>query len=448
MSPAKIYHKINQGEGMSSKERILLVNGFVVDPANNFQGQANVLIEEGKIAMVGKETPKADLRIEAGGLYVLPGLIDMHVHLREPGHEEEETIETGTRAAVAGGFTSVACMPNTHPAIDSEATVDFVLRQASEKGFCRVYPVGAITKNREGKELAEMGTMVRAGAVAFSDDGEGVGDTAVAYRAMQYATMFGKTIIQHCEDFSLTNGGSMNGGWTATLLGLPGRPALAEQIMLYRDLILAESTECKYHAAHVSTAASVELIREAKKKGIKNISAEATPHHLLLTDENCRNFDSNYKVAPPLRTAKDIAALKAGLADGTIDCLVTDHAPHCREEKELEFLYAPFGIIGLEVALPLYSKALIDEKVLNWMDLVAKMTINPARILGIDKGTLSVNADADVTLVDPNAPWTIDVDRFFSRSRNCPYHGWKVRGKVIGTLVAGQIRHNDGLKME
>jgi len=433
---------------MPSKESILLINGQIIDPANQFQGQGNLLVENGKIAFVGPEKPKAELTIDASGQYVVPGLIDMHVHLREPGHEEEETIATGTRAAVAGGFTSVACMPNTHPAIDNEAAVDFVLRQASQRGFCHVYPIGAITKNRQGKELAEMATMVRAGAVGFSDDGDGVADSAVTYRAMQYSTMFGKVLIQHCEDASLGGNGVMNAGAPATLLGMPGRPGLAEQIMLYRDLALAEATECKYHAAHISTVACAEMIRQAKQKGLKNITAEVTPHHLLLTDECCKSFDSNYKVAPPLRSAKDIAALKAGLADGTIDCLVTDHAPHSREEKEREFLYAPFGIIGLEVALALYIKALIDENVLDWMEMIAKMTVNPARILGIPKGTLSTDADADITVIDPKATWTIDVDRFYSRSRNCPYHGWKVHGRVVGTLVNGQIKHDDGLRVD
>ncbi len=433
---------------MAGQESILLVNGTVIDPANGIDRPANVFIEEGKISFVGVEKPTASVRIDATGLYVLPGLIDMHVHLREPGHEEEETIATGTRAAVAGGFTSVGCMPNTHPAIDNEAAVDFVHRQASQFGHCHVFPIGAITKGRAGKELAEMGTMVRAGAVAFSDDGDGVADSGVTYRAMQYTTMFGKALIQHCEDASLGGNGCMNGGKTATLLGMPGRPAVAEQIMLYRDLVLAESTGCKYHVAHVSTADSVDLLRQAKKKGITHITAEAAPHHLVLTDESCRNFDSNYKVAPPLRTARDIEALQAGLADGTIDCLASDHAPHSREEKELEFIYAPFGIIGMETALPLYIKALIDTNVLDWPALVAKMTINPARVLGIPKGTLSRRADADVTVIDPNAVWTVDKERFYSRSRNCPFHGWKVHGRVVGTLVSGQIRHDDGLRIE
>lgn len=426
---------------------ILIKDGYVIDPANKIEEETNIFVEEGKIQYVGKDSPKADLVIDATGLLVLPGLIDMHTHLREPGNEEEETIESGTRAAVAGGFTSVACMPNTNPPIDTEAAVEFILRQASFFGHCNVYPIGAITKAREGKELAEMANMIRAGAVAFSDDGDGVADANVIYRAMQYSTMFGKAIIQHCEEPSLVKNGCINNGEVAVRLGLPSRPALAEQIMLYRDLVLAENTGCKYHAAHISTAQSVELIRQFKSKGLKNISAEVTPHHLLLTDEYCKDFDSNYKVAPPLRTQKDIDALKKGLADGTIDCLATDHAPHNKEEKELEFIYAPFGINSIEVALPLFIKALIEDKILTWPQLVEKLTVNPASVLQIDKGTLSVGKDADITIVDPNLVWTIDVEMFLSKSRNCPYHGWQVRGKAVGTIVAGKIKHNEGLKI-
>ena len=426
---------------------MLIVNGRMIDPANKLDKPANILIEEGKIAHIGPDTPKTEKTIDAKGLYVVPGLIDMHVHLREPGHEEEETIESGTGAAVSGGFTSVACMPNTHPPIDNEAGVEFILRQTGRYGHCNVFPIGAITKGRNGLELAEMGNMARAGAAAFSDDGNGIADSSVTFKAMQYSTMFGKAIIQHCEDPSLIGKGVMNSSTTATTLGLPGRTALAESIMLYRDLALAESTGCKYHAAHLSTAASVALIREFRAKGINNITSETTPHHLLLTDEHCRNFDSNYKVAPPLRTAADISELKKGLSDGTISCLVTDHAPHSREEKELEFLHAPFGIVGLETALPLFIKALIDDNTLTWPGLISMMTINPARVLGIEKGTLSLDADADITLIDPNQNWTIDVAKFRGKSRNCPYHGWNVRGKAAGTIVGGVIKFNDGLKI-
>jgi dihydroorotase len=433
---------------MAEKKSMLLVNGTVIDPANNVNRQTNIYVEDGKISFVGPEKPKADVRIDAMGLYIVPGLIDMHVHLREPGHEEEETIATGTRAAVAGGFTSVAAMPNTHPVIDNETSVDFVIRRSAEAGHCNVFPIGAITKGRAGKELAEIGSMARAGAVGFSDDGDGIADSGMTYRAMQYLTMFGKVMIQHCEDVSLAGSGSMNAGETATRLGMPGRPGLAEQIMIHRDLLLAEATECKYHVAHVSTAGSVELIRQAKAKGLNFITAEVTPQHLALTEEICSTFDSTYKVAPPLRTKKDIEALKAGLADGTIDCLATDHAPHSQEEKELEFIYAPFGMIGMETALPIYIKTLIHTNVLDWPAMIAKMTINPARVLGICKGTLSPRADADITLIDPEAIWTIDREKFFSRSRNCPFHGWKVHGRVVGTIVGGKIKHDDGLKIE
>ncbi len=428
---------------MPNDKSILITDGMIIDPANNIFKPANLLISEGKIRYLGDDKPAAAERINAKNCYVTPGLIDMHVHLREPGHEEEETIATGTMAAVAGGFTSVACMPNTHPPIDNEASVEFVLRQAHQFGYCNVFPIGAITKQRQGVELAEMGNMIRAGAVAFSDDGNGIADSGVAYRAMQYAAMFGRTIIEHCEDPTLIGKGCMNSGEIATMLGLSSRPAMAEQIMLYRDLILAKNANCKYHVAHISTAESVELISQFRKAGMKDITAEVTPHHLLLTDECCKNFDSNYKVAPPLRTKKDISALKAGLANGVIDCLATDHAPHSREEKELEFLYAPFGIISLEVALALYIKALIDDKVIDWPELIAKMTINPARILGIEKGTLSVGSDADVTIIDPDTEWVIDSERFYSKSRNCPYNGWKVRGRSLVTIVAGKIKYQD-----
>ncbi len=427
--------------------RTLIAGGRVIDPANRLDKQTNLLLENRKVAYLGPDRPRADTVIDANGLLVTPGLIDMHVHLREPGHEEEETIASGTRAAAAGGFTSVACMANTHPPLDSEASIDFVLRQNSQFGYANVFPIGAITKGLEGKELAEMGSMVRAGAVAFSDDGNGIADTGVAFRAMQYVTMFDKVLIEHCEDPALA-GGCINSGYVATVLGMPGRPGIAEQIMVYRDLKLAEAAGCRFHVAHLSTAEAVELVREAKRRNAVTVTAEAAPHHLVLTDEACKNFDPNCKVAPPLRTARDIEALKRGLADGTIDCLASDHAPHSREEKELEFLYAPFGLIGVETALGLYIKALIEPAVLDWPALIAKMTVNPARVLGIDKGHLSLGADADVTLIDPHRTWTVDVESFYSKSRNCPYHGWALQGKAVGAIVAGRIIHEEALNRQ
>jgi len=419
---------------------ILIKNGRVIDPSQQLDRIGDVLLADGKVKQIGKLSAMADQVIDARGLIVCPGLIDMHVHLREPGDEEDETIASGGAAAVAGGFTAVACMPNTDPPLDNEAAVEFIYRQADRAGQCRVYPIGAVTKGRSGQELAEMGQMVRAGAVAFSDDGAGVANTGLMARAMQYVTMFDKPIIQHCEDPALSAGGVMNGGTMATKLGLPGMPAAAEELMLQRDLVLLRSSGTRYHAAHVSIAASVELVREAKRRGLP-VTAEVTPHHLLLTEEACSQYDTNTKVNPPLRTRADVEACLAGVADGTIDCLVSDHAPHGAERKELEFLTAPFGIIGLETALPLFVKALVEPGLLDWPGLIERMTLRPARILGLSKGTLREGADADVTLIDPDAVWTIDVGAFRSKSRNCPFHGWRVRGRAAMTIVGGQIKY-------
>lgn len=422
-------------------ETLVIREGRVVDPSRGFDEIADVTIRDGKIAEIGKAADKGGRQIDAAGKIVCPGLIDMHVHLREPGNEDAETIASGCAAAVAGGFTSIACMPNTQPAVDTEAMIEFVYRQAARANLCNVYPIGALTKGRAGKELAEIGQMVRAGAVAFSDDGAGVANSTVMLRAMQYVAMFNKTVINHCEDPDLTAGGCMNAGLTSTRLGLPGSPAVAEEIMLQRDLLLARNAQCRYHAAHVSTAGAVELIREARKRGVA-VTAEAAPHHLLLTDEcvSQSEYDTNYKVNPPLRTSKDVDACIAGVADGTINCLATDHAPHRREEKELDFQNAPFGINSLEIAVGLYTKALIESGRLDWPALIRKLTIEPAKVLGLSKGTLAVGADADVTIIDPAASWTVDVASFKSRSQNCPYEGWPLRGRATHTIVAGQIK--------
>jgi len=423
---------------------IVIRNGRVIDPSEGVERVGDLLLDDGRIAPLAQATTtRVDHVIDATGLIVCPGLIDMHVHLREPGHEEEETIASGTAAAVAGGFTSVATMPNTHPPLDNEAGIEFVYRQAARAGRCNVYPIGCITKGREGKELAEMGQMVRAGAVAFSDDGDGIANASVCQRAMQYVTMFDRPIIQHCEDGDLSGGGAMNSGVTALRLGLPGASAMAEIIMLQRDLVLAEASGARYHAAHVSTAGAVELIRQAKRQGIR-VTAEVTPHHLTLTEDACGDYDPNYKMSPPLRTRQDVEACLEGIRDGTIDCLASDHAPHGQEEKELEFLYAPFGVIGLESALPVYVKALIEPGLMNWPDMIRAMTIRPAGILGLAKGTLAEGSDADVTIIDSELSWTIDAERFASRSRNCPYHGWQVRGRAVVTIVGGQIKHAVG----
>lgn len=418
---------------------LLIKNGTIIDPANNMEAVGDVLIREGKIASVGTKTSGADRVIDAKGMLVVPGLIDMHVHLREPGEEEEETIASGAAAAVAGGFTSVACMPNTDPAIDNEATVDFVYRQAARAGKANVFAVGAITKGRKGEELAEIGQMVRGGAVAFSDDGSGVQNPAVMLRALQYARMFNKPLLQHCEDTALVGGGCMNSGYLATVLGLPGMNRLAEELMLYRDIQLARQSGGRLHAQHISTAGSAQLVAQAKQQGLP-VTTEVTPHHLLLTEECCQSYDPYYKMNPPLRTQADIEALRRAVAEGTVDCLATDHAPHLQSEKELEFLYAPCGIISLDCALGLYIKALIDTQTIDWPRLIALMTVGPAKVLGLAKGTLSVGSDADVTIIDPRQRWTVDTEHFVSKSRNCPYHGWELQGRAVYTIVGGDIK--------
>lgn len=422
-------------------------NGRVIDPSSGFDQIADVLIEDGKIKSItptsGKPAsgPVGSNDIDAAGKLVCPGLIDIHVHLREPGNEDEETIATGSAAAVAGGFTSIACMPNTQPAIDNEAMVEFVLRQAARSGLCNVYPIGAITKARGGKELAEMGHMIRAGAVAFTDDGCGVANANTMLRAMQYAKMFNRPLIQHCEDPDLASGGCMNAGVTATRLGLPGITPLAEEVMLQRDILLAENTGAAYHAAHISTAGAVRMIREAKKRGVR-VTAEVCPHHLLLTDDLIASYDTNYKMNPPLRTKADVEACIEGVVDGTIDCLVTDHAPHGADEKSFDFQSAPFGIIGMETALPTLVQALVTSKRIGWPELIAKMTVNPARLLGLPGGSLAVGVAADVTIIDPDAEWTIDPTAFYSRSRNTPFTGWNVRGRVLQTIVGGRVMYS------
>ncbi|MDY7009523.1 MAG: dihydroorotase [Planctomycetota bacterium] len=418
---------------------IIIKNGRVIDPAGRTDEIADVAIAGGKIVKVGKVSVKAREVIEAAGKIVCPGLIDIHVHCREPGHEEEETIATASAAAVAGGFTTICAMPNTHPPIDDETAVQYVLQRGAEAGGSRVLPVGCITKAREGKELAEIGMMLSAGAVAFSDDGDGVYSTAVMYRALQYAGMLNVALMQHCQDSDLA-GGAMNSGAVAVSLGLRGIASAGEELMLQRDLVLAERTGARYHVQHVSSAWSVELIRQAKRRGVR-VTAEATPHHLLLTDAACSSFDPVYKVNPPLRSAADVEAVRAGVVDGTIDCLATDHAPQSTEEKELEFALAPFGMISLECAVGLYAKALIDTGLLDWPELISKLTINPAGVIRSAGGTLTVGTDADVTIIDPKKRWTVRAEKFQSKSRNCPYDGWKLKGKPIAVIVGGQIKY-------
>ncbi|MBK9127300.1 MAG: dihydroorotase [Phycisphaerales bacterium] len=424
-------------------ETLLIKNGRVIDPSQSVDEVAPVLIRDGRIAAIGRGAlAAADQAVDATGLIVTPGLIDMHVHLREPGQEECETIESGTAAAAAGGFTAVACMPNTNPPLDSDAAIEFVLRQAARAGSARVHPIGALTSGRQGKELAEIGMMARAGAVAFSDDGAGIADAGVCLRAMRYLSMFDKLFIQHCEDPTLAGSGCMNAGPTATRLGLPGIPAIAEVVMVQRDITLMQAAGVRYHVAHVSTAGAVELVRAAKAKGLR-VTCEVCPHHLLMTDEICAGYDSVYKVNPPLRSRADVDACIEGVRDGTIDCLVTDHAPHGKEDKEREFQYAPFGMIGLETALPLYIEALVAPGVIDWPRLVRMLSTRPAELLGVTGGTLREGAPADVTLIDPERIWTIDAEQFRSKSRNTPWNKHTVRGKAVGTLVDGVWKYRD-----
>ena len=426
---------------MSSE--LLIKNGRVIDPANGIDKKCDVLVVDGNIAEVGKVGPQVEKSvqnvIDASGKLVVPGLIDIHVHFREPGDEEEETIASGSTAAVAAGFTSVVCMPNTNPPIENETDVEYIHRKARQARKTHVYTMGAITKKREGVELAEMGFMAEAGAVGFTDDGNGVQNPAVMLRALKYAAMFNVVIAQHCQDDAFAGSGVMNAGYYSTILGLPGMDSLAEEAMLWRDIQLVKKTNVRYHAQHISTAGSVELIRAAKKDSLP-VTCEVTPHHLLLTEECCAEYDTNYKVNPPLRGAADVDALKQAIAEGLVDALVTDHAPHLQSEKELEFLAAPFGIVGLECALALFVKALIEPRILDWPGLIRLMTANPAKIIGIDKGTLSKGKQGDVTIIDPNAEYKIDVNTFRSKSKNCPYNGWTVKGKVEKTIVQGEIR--------
>ena len=420
--------------------QLLIKNGRIIDPATKTDKVGDLLIEDGHIKEIGKvSSAKTAQVIDATDKLVTPGLIDMHVHLREPGDEEEETIASGSAAAVAGGFTSIVCMPNTDPPIDNEATVDFVYRQAAAADMAHVYAAGALTKQQGGKELAEMGQMVRGGAIAFTDDGQGVQNPAVMLKALQYASMFDKVVMQHCQDNQLSNNGAMNAGYNAAILGLPGISPLAEELMLYRDIQLVRQSKARYHAQHISTAGSVEIIRTAKQKGIR-VTAEVTPHHLLLTEEACCDYDTNTKMNPPLRTEKDLAALREAVADGTIDCLATDHAPHLSSEKELEFIAAPCGIISLDCALGLYAKALIDTGTIDWARLIEMMTVNPAGILGIERGTLAVGAPADVTIIDHKNKFTVKVENFASKSRNCPYNGWCLSARAVCTIVDGKVK--------
>ena len=427
---------------MANDVKILITGGHVIDPGR-WNGVADVLIEEGKISAVEPElhvklqSSAALTTVDAKGLLVCPGFVDLHVHFREPGFEHKETIATGSAAAVAGGFTSVCCMPNTQPVNDSRSVTEFILAQAAAAGKARVFPIGAITKGSKGEELAEIGELFDAGCVAISDDGFPVMNSLVMRRAMEYASAFHLPVVDHCEDSQLAPGGCMHEGAVSTELGIPGIPKATEEVMVARNITLAELTGARLHLPHVSTLGSVRMVREAKARGVP-VTAEACPHHFSLTDEAVRSYDSNAKMNPPLRTDEDVQAIKEGLRDNTIDIVATDHAPHAVQEKQLEFDAAPFGIIGLETAFPL-TLNLVEEGMLTLEQAIVKLTREPARVFGLPHGTLAPGVEADVTLIDPTATWVVDPVRLHSLSRNTPFAGWTMKGRVVMTLVGGEV---------
>lgn len=420
---------------------LVIKGGNLVDPGN-INGVFDVFIQDGKIAVIresgaSKEFIGAeDTVFDASGKIVTPGLIDMHVHLREPGHEYKETIASGTMAAAAGGFTAVCCMPNTQPVNDSSEVTEYIIEKAKKSGKARVYPVASISRGLSGKNLSEFGELKKSGAVAVTDDGLPVSNSQLMRRAMEYAMGFGLPVISHAEDLKLAGQGLMNEGPVATRMGLAGIPNAAESVMVMRDIALCELTGARLHIAHVSTLESVYAIRDAKKRGLP-VTAETAPHYFTLTDEDLSGYDANYKMNPPLRSSRDKEAVRQGLADGTIDAIATDHAPHSPLEKNLEFSRAANGIIGLETALPLGLK-LVEDKVITLESLVEKLSKNPARILGLQSG-LAEGGPADITVIDPGLLHTVNADLFFSKSRNTPFNGWQLKGKALLTVVGGRI---------
>lgn len=421
---------------------LVLRGGRVVDPSRRFDAVADVLVIDGRIAAAGPgvATPDGAEVVEAAGLIVAPGLVDVHVHLREPGNEDAETIATGARAAAAGGFTAVCAMPNTDPVTDNQAAVGFVLAEGRRAGAARVYPIGAVTIGQKGEALTEMGELIASGAVALSDDGRPVRSSHLMRTAMEYAQTFGVPIADHCEDVELAAGGVMHDGLVSTRLGLKGIPAAAEEILVARDIILAELTGGHVHLCHVSTQGSVELIRHAKERGLR-VTAEATPHHFTLTDRCCEGYDTNAKMNPPLREADDVEAIRAGLIDGTIDAIATDHAPHHYEAKEREFDDAPFGVVGLETAFGVAHTELVVGGLMTLSQLIERMSVAPARAFGLPGGTLAVGAPADIVVFDATHQWVVAPDTFLSKSRNTPFAGRALTGRPIMSVVGGLVVH-------
>ncbi len=424
------------------REVLVLKGGRIIDPSRGIDGTGDLWIADGVIVKPGSVEAADRREIDCRGRIVAPGFIDAHVHLREPGREDEETIASGTAAAAAGGFTAVVCMPNTDPPADNEGTVAYILEQAARCGIVRVYPTGSITRALAGEHMSEIGTLKRAGAVAITDDGRGVQNAELMRRVLEYAKMFDLPVLEHCQDDSLTADGVMHEGYASTVLGLRGMPAAGEDVMVARDLLLAECADARIHIQHASTAGAVRLVRNAKNRGIA-ASAEATPHHLVLTDEAVFGYDTRFKVNPPLRSERHVEALREGIADGTIDMIATDHAPHTDFEKDVEFDYAPFGLIGLETAVAVCVDRLVHGGVISMPRLVELMSTGPARVLGLPGGTLAPDRPADVTVIDPELRRTVDPESFISRSRNTPFAGWDLKGWPVMTIVDGRIVHDE-----
>lgn len=420
--------------------KLLIKNGRVIDPASHTDETLDILIDKKKIIDIKPKLNIKDARvIDASRLVVVPGFIDMHTHLREPGYEDKETIETGALAAAHGGFTTIACMPNTSPVNDTRGVTEYILSEAKKKAVVNILPIAAISVGLKGEELTDMADQVDAGAVAFSDDGQPVADSQVMRRALEYSKLLHTVIIDHCEDKSLSAHGVMHEGYYSYLYGVAGIPSSSEEIMVARDIILSEKADTGIHIAHISTKGSIDLIRSAKKKKL-NITAEVTPHHLLLTDESLREYDSNLKMNPPLRSKEDVQALIEAVKDGIIDVFATDHAPHTPDEKAVELDYAPFGIIGLESAVPLLIDRLVNKNIISLERFVSLFSTRPAEILGLNsKGKICVGADADLTILNLHKDAVIDINRFKSKSRNCPFHGWKLKGVPTMTIVGGKI---------